>query len=164
MGPRFLRLTWRVPAALLAGLLAGLILISPAGAPPPTRNSASVIGGGGDFGSFQTYPRFGQWFGRGQTDSEPPVQSPMPIGGTVSDLHVFLTPAPGTGNGWTVTVRKNSADTSVTCTVSNTDTTCEDTGNSVSFSAGDLISVGANPTGAIPTENFIKWTAKFVAS
>ncbi len=52
-----------------------------------------------------------------------------------------LTVAPGTGHSATVTIRKNGVSTPLSCTVSETSTTCADTADTVAFSAGDLLSI-----------------------
>jgi hypothetical protein len=56
-------------------------------------------------------------------------------------------------------VRKNTADTALTCTINNPSVSCADTSNSVSFSSGDLLSVKARGTGN-PTATPGRWTAK----
>ena len=85
------------------------------------------------------------------------------MGGTLSELRVRLSAAAGgAGSSYAFTVRKNGVDTSVTCTIAVAATSCSDTTNSVSFSAGDLISVLADPSATQPTDNLeVRWTAKY---
>ena len=49
-------------------------------------------------------------------ERESPVQLAMPANGTVQELHATVSPAPGAGNSFTFTIRKNGASTSVACT------------------------------------------------
>lgn len=64
---------------------------------------------------------------------------------TLRNLYVFLIAAPGSGKSYTVTMRKNASDSTVSCTVSGTNTTCNDVSNTEGFANGDRISVEASP-------------------
>ena len=75
----------------------------------------------------------------------------------ITDLYVFLRNAPGTGNSYTVTVRKNVTDTSLAVTISGTATTGNNTTNPISFAAGDKISVKVTSTGT-PTQGNVSVT------
>ena len=78
--------------------------------------------------------------------TEAPVQLLVPGSCTVSDLRAWLNSASGSGKSWTLTVRKNGADTALAVTLSNT-TTGANTSDSVSFVATDLISISVTPSG-----------------
>lgn len=65
-----------------------------------------------------------------------------------SKLSVKLASAPGAGTSYTYTLFKNGSATAVTCTISNTNTSAQDTTNSASFAAGDTISIKRTRTGA----------------
>ncbi|MFP5389775.1 MAG: hypothetical protein ACLGG5_10825 [Thermoleophilia bacterium] len=71
----------------------------------------------------------------------------LPIGGKVSNLRIYLGSSPGASDSYVFTVRRDPAgvapavDTGITCTVKGSATTCEDKGDSQTFSAGDAISV-----------------------
>lgn len=68
-------------------------------------------------------------------------QITMPRAGTMKNLYVrTLSNIGGSGDTWVTTVRKNAADTSLTCTISTGAASCSDTdaGHAVSFAAGDL--------------------------
>ena len=96
------------------------------------------------------------------TDStESMVEQVIPIGGTLSNFYASWEAAPGGTKNVTLTVRKNGADTSVKCTITGAATSCSDTTNSVTFSAGDRISIGATSTDA-PGGKKARWTARFV--
>lgn len=73
-------------------------------------------------------------------------QIPLSEAVTVSDFKVILDTAPGVGNSRTFTLRKNGGDTAATVTISGAATSAAFAG-SVSFAAGDLISIGATSTG-----------------
>ena len=70
----------------------------------------------------------------------------LPLGGTFSGLRIALSGSPDNGAGtqsYVFTVRKNAAPPAspLTCTISETATTCSDTSNSVTVVAGDLVDV-----------------------
>ena len=67
------------------------------------------------------------------------------------------------GSSYTFTVRKNGTDTELTCTASATATSCSDILNSVSFAAGDTISISAVPSSPTqPTDNLdVRWSMSF---
>ncbi|MGD1118325.1 MAG: hypothetical protein ABR886_02420 [Dehalococcoidales bacterium] len=91
-------------------------------------------------------------------------QQLMPVAGTLSNFYVTLNGSPGTNHWYTFVVRKNGADTTVTCTISGTNTTGSDLTHSVSFTAGDYISIMSTPSAANPTARQMLWTAQFSPS
>jgi len=60
---------------------------------------------------------------------------------TAKNLYVKMATAPGGSVTDTITVRKNGADQSLTCSVSASNTTGNDTSNTFSVNAGDELSV-----------------------
>ena len=72
--------------------------------------------------------------------SEAGVQVLCPIGGTFKNLFV-LTSAPAAGQTVIATLRVNSADTAITCTVTGTGTTCSDTTHTATCTAGQPYSL-----------------------
>lgn len=68
------------------------------------------------------------------------VQSTMPRAGTVDRLYVVLSAAEGAAATLAFTVNKNTVTQSITCTVGNSATTCNDTAHSFTFVAGDSLS------------------------
>lgn len=96
---------------------------------------------------------------RSQVENE--NQQFMPVAGTVSNFYVILNGSPGNNHWYTFVVRKNGADTPVTCTIAGTNTTGSDLTHSVSFAAGDYISIMVTPSAANPTGRVMLWTAKF---
>ena len=75
----------------------------------------------------------------GANTTETSVQQPSAIAGTVANLYVQLSAAPGTGRTWTATLMKNGVATAATCVVSNTATSCSDTAHPVTIVAGDKL-------------------------
>src|SRR3990167_10744744 len=69
---------------------------------------------------------------------------------TVKNFSVTLDTAPGVGSARVLTVRKNDATSSLTCTVSGAATTCSDVSNTISAIAGDVIDVEDVPDAGTP--------------
>lgn len=65
----------------------------------------------------------------------------IPGSGTIRNLYVWLKDAPGTDNSRVFTVRKDGVDQTLTCTIADAATTCNDTTHSFTVSAGDLLSL-----------------------
>jgi len=100
--------------------------------------SGSVIGG--NYASSIGSSGFLMPWGTTVSPTEANVNVPLPSG-TASKLVVSLTAAPSPGGSVTIRIRKNGSNTALTCTVSDTTTTCTDLVNSVTFSDGDLLSI-----------------------
>jgi len=79
---------------------------------------------------------------------------------TISNLYVLLDTAPTSGKSWQFDVMKNGSTTGVTVTISDSAVTAEDTTNSVSFSAGDTISLRSVPSGTPTAGTNIWWNMK----
>jgi len=79
--------------------------------------------------------------------TEQDTQIPVPTNGTLKNLYVKVSAAPSEGKSYTYTIRKALANTSLTCTIANTDTSCSDLSNSVSLSPGDLINISITTSG-----------------
>lgn len=95
----------------------------------------------------------------GSSTTEDQFQQNVPMAGTLANLYVRGDGTIG-GSSITYTVRKNGADTAVTCTMTSAQSTCSDTAHSVGFSAGDLISIGTAKSGAT-TPQQTRWTASY---
>jgi hypothetical protein len=63
--------------------------------------------------------------------------------GTVRTLYCYLATAPGGSDTAVFTVRKNASDQALTCTISASAQTCNDTSNTFTVVAGDRLSVKA---------------------
>lgn len=79
--------------------------------------------------------------------------------GTLSNLLVELSAAPGNGNGYTLTLMKNGTPTDLAVTISGTDTTGLDT-DSVAVVAGDIIQLRCVPSGT-PATPIARWSVLF---
>lgn len=76
----------------------------------------------------------------GSNVSETNVQALCPIGGTFKNLFVLST-APASGQTLTATWRVNTADTTMTCTITGPATTCNDTTHTAACTAGQTYSL-----------------------
>lgn len=85
----------------------------------------------------------------------------VPAAFTMSTFFVNLDTAPGTAKSYTFTIRKNSVDTAVTIAISGSNTSGTDNTHSVSFAAGDVITIGVTPSGTPSAPSLIQWN--FVA-
>jgi hypothetical protein len=80
--------------------------------------------------------------------TELPAQRVMPIGGALAGLDVRIGTAPGQGNSYTLTIRKNGIGTGLTCTIEgdgSADTACLDDTHTVAFAAGDFLTLQVSP-------------------
>lgn len=117
----------------------------------PTRslNSAiigtndSVTSGGGGFNYIGSA-------GSGATVTEAAFNQVVPCDMVLSAFNMTIGTAPGVGTSRTWTVRKNGVDTALTLTIADTATTATDLTHSVSFVAGDLVTLGQTIVG-VPT-------------
>ena len=73
---------------------------------------------------------------------------------TASSLYVTLSGSPGAGKSYAFTLRQDSAATDLTCTVSETGTTCNDSG-SAAVANDDLMAYESVPSGT-PTGRFVR--------
>ncbi len=111
--------------------------VGPQGPPGADGVSGSVIGGNY---SNTGNSRFLVPWANATTGTEDNANIPVPSG-VASKLVVSLTTAPGAGGSATITVRKNASDTPLSCTVSDLETGCTNSSDSVVFGDGDLLSV-----------------------
>lgn len=78
----------------------------------------------------------------GTSATETQMRFVCPVTGTLRNLFVSADAAPGAAQTFAYTVRKNAADTSLTCTTSGAaSTSSSDVVNSASVTAGDLVTV-----------------------
>jgi hypothetical protein len=81
--------------------------------------------------------------------------------GTIKNLLFQITTAPGGGKTRTITLNKNTTPTALTCTITDPATSCSDLVNSVSVSAGDLLSVSTTPSGTPTNPGVNTWSMIF---
>lgn len=80
------------------------------------------------------------------TDVEAEYHNIMPMAGTLKNLYVELSSAPGSSRSWDITVIKNGTATSLTVNISGSGVvTGSDLVNTVSFVAGDTLSILITP-------------------
>ncbi|MFA5746917.1 MAG: heparin lyase I family protein, partial [Candidatus Paceibacterota bacterium] len=96
--------------------------------------------------------------------TEANVQQIMPTAGTLSDFKFKVKTAPGAGNSWTFTIRKNAADTDLSVSIAGTDTLSNLDEDQVSVSAGDEIAISAVGVSSPTAAGATYWTAKFTPS
>ena len=127
-----------------------------------------VLSGGnldGDLGldSDGWYSLAGQTVKTASSNVEAKNQLIVPWTSQLQDLRVELQKAPGSGDTVTLALYKNGSSTDLTCVISGaSETTCEDTTNSVSLEAHDLIAIKAEGTGTPDTAaNHLAFSVKY---
>jgi len=72
---------------------------------------------------------------------------------TCKNLQVLINTAPGAGTSWTITLRTGAAgslsNTALTCTIADTATSCSDTSNSGTWTAGQVATIFFDATGSV---------------
>ena len=74
----------------------------------------------------------------------------VPFYGTIKNLWANASAAAGAGNNYVITIRKNAGDTTLTCTIGETDPNCNDVTNSFTVVPGDRINFEVTPN-SLPT-------------
>jgi len=122
----------------------------------------SILGGSGSGNNTATrfYPPHGNE-GSGNTTEAVGSETLIPTGGSFKNLRIVKSD-PGVGNTFVWTLRKNSADTALTCTITSGNTGCTDTSNSVTVAAGDAVSLSFTQTGT-PTASTGRYAVTFVS-
>ena len=113
-----------------------------------TFNSSSVkqsIMIGGRIASFSALRYTGFCSGGSLQLSDATVSEVYGIAGTLKNLYVECSAAPGASKSWVFTVYKNGSSTAITCTVSGSDTIANDTVNTLAVLPNDVLSLEINP-------------------
>lgn len=97
------------------------------------------------------------------TTTETAQQQIIPDAGTFDNLYVKLAGSPGAGKSYQFTLMVNGVASALTCTVSDTNTTASDTSNSVSVSAGDLVSLRCVPSGTPTAREVNGWCIEYTS-
>lgn len=87
------------------------------------------------------------WLGGGVSATEAPARGVVAAAGTISRIYARRNTAPGAGTSVTYTVRVNGVDSDVSCTISDTGQTANDTGTAT-FAAGDTLTFGVTVSGS----------------
>src|SRR5574341_1082320 len=144
-------LTW---ARLAAGTLGQALKTNGAGANPAWATYGFWLAWSPDINLGAGATKYVNW-GAFDAASEPNVSIPAPYAMTFKNMRAFTGGSPGAGQSYTITLRKNGADTALAVTISDGGTSGSDLADTVAFAAGDTISVkcvasaGANNTGGI---------------
>ena len=108
--------------------------------------------------SFMTITTSTLSFGPTEIDSRQLIRACV-----LKKFYVEVTTDPGSGNSWDLTVRKNEASTALTVNIAGTDTTGNDTENTVPFSDFDYATIKIDPTSSpVQTSNGMKWAMVMV--
>lgn len=135
----------------------------PTGATGPAGGVTAIVLGGAAKDIDKTADRyFSVFWTDTAVSNESFSRQVLPVGGVVSKLNVGLSAAAGpAGSSYTITVLKNGTATDLSCVVAVTETTCADGADSVTFAAGDEISLSASPSATDPTDNLeVRFTLK----
>jgi len=138
----------------------------PAGATGPTGPSQVIIGGGSGIDPLcRSYICYLGIFESRETSEESKTLQIMPFNITLRNFNVRVNNSPGSAKSYTFTVRKNNVDTALTCTISDSNTSCSDTSNNVNFNASDRLSIKVvpNPSSTTNGPSFTTghWTAEY---
>ncbi len=123
----------------------------------------------------QTGTTNNQWLpGWGGTDLAPSVAALggtagqrrciIPCDGVLSNFYVSVDTAGGSSRVWTLTVTKNNVDTALVVTVTDPATTGNNTANTVSVVAGDLIEIRCTASNAGINATNVTWGMQFSGS
>ncbi len=125
-------------ASTAAGSTGQVLTVSGGGQPAWAASSGSMLialNSGGNLVDFDFMTT------GGEVSSESSGQYVVTQSGTLQNLYVHITAAPGAGNGRYFYVRKNGVNTALGLTMGSNTTSASDVSDKVSVSAGDLISL-----------------------
>jgi len=129
------------------------------GAPgAPGRPGPTVIGGAPAGNLSPLADRFTGPYASQLLANEHDVTVPVPMAAVIDRFYVVLSGAPGAGNTYTVTVRRNQADTRLACAVADLASACENQVDAEAFQPGDLLSIAIHPTSG-PAVRRMRWGA-----
>jgi hypothetical protein len=78
-------------------------------------------------------------------------QSSIGKAGTFRNMYCQVTTAPGSTHSWVFTAAKNGSAQTLTCTISNSSTTCSDTTHSFTVTSFDTVNYNITDNGATLT-------------
>lgn len=160
---------------LLVRLIAALIALCATALPaaaqlpflPPSAAAVKPGGGGASVQVFATNPgtvananRSFSFYGTTFSVSDYPSLV-MPVAGTFSTLRARAVTQPTSTNSYALSLEKNSAGTTLTCSLTSSVNPCADTTHSVAVVAGDTMNFKSTVTGA-PTSTPISVAVDFV--
>jgi len=131
---------------------AGTDYLTPSGNGASLTNTSRQMLGGNTTGNLPSNAT--QYFLQTQSATENLIYWTAPRSGTFRNLYINVTNSPGAGQSYVFTLRVNGADTSVTCTISDSATSCNDTTHTAAITAGQTYSIksvsSATATGTDP--------------
>lgn len=89
-------------------------------------------------------------------------QTLFPTSGTLKNFYCELVTAPGAGTDRTFKIEKNGVDSSIAITISGTNTTGNDTTNTLTVAAGDRVAIQETAVTGTPATTRDKWGIVFV--
>jgi hypothetical protein len=136
----------------------------PTGDRGPTGEGILIAGLTTSDASTSSISYMGPFVGSTPTSTELNAQQIVPFAGTIANFAFKIDVAPGSGNNYTVTVRKNgvAGSPAITCKIEGTgsiNTSCLDSAHSLSFAAGDLLSVQIGPNSNPEKWGGARWSA-----
>ena len=134
----------------------------PRGETGPARPGASMIGGVVGPLSPSVIQYFGPFLGGfdiNPSTSELDSITYIPFNCTMSQMYIQLNEVPGSNTGYTFTVYKNMNEDGISVTISGNEQTGSNTSSSMTFNAGDTITVACIPFGG-PMSASVRWSAK----
>ncbi len=84
--------------------------------------------------------------------------------GTLSNLHIELSAAPGAGTSYIFTILKNDVATAITVTVADAATSGQDDVNTAAVVEGDYLCLRCVPSAGPPAAAYARWTSKFTGT
>jgi hypothetical protein len=124
-----------------------------------TSGDQSLITGGGPLLNTTTTEYMPISGGFNQFPAEADAENVMPTAGTIDNFYLSFDGTAGAGKSYTLTLFKNGVATALTANISNS-TITPDTTHSVSFVAGDTLSIQSVPSGT-PSSNHPFWSVRF---
>ena len=91
-----------------------------------------------------------QYIGFFLSTTEAFIEIPCPYAGTLKNMSVLVSIAPGFGKTWTFTLRKNEADTALTCTLTGSNVQTSDLTHTVAVSQNNRLAVKVETSSAPP--------------
>jgi hypothetical protein len=135
----------------------------PTGAAGPAGPNTSLLGGSVSSATANQTTYSAPFMGF-TSSTQSSIEQRMPVGGTLDQFAIRLSNDPGSSpNSWAFTVMNATTASTVTCSISGTGVSCNDLTHSVSFAAGDLLSIRLVPN-SDPDNTSVRWTARFTAA
>lgn len=151
------------------------VLTSPSGTPAASgqtwwamtleasiANEFALIGGSTNtISTVERYNSLNGGFNGSWISTASSIYAPVPTAGTISNLYLSSTVAPGAGKTRTIAVMKNGSDTALTAGITDTNTDASDTTHSFTVATGDTVLIHHTASASSATTR-MRWSAKWV--